>query len=516
MEPAPRLEIAVAPHSAASSSSLSAAVAARLAPRASVVAASPAVQRSSCEVTSYAALCCGSLALAAGLQQRVRSRRGHGRPWSRAQASKTTLNAGKEMRVAVIGAGPAGLAAALAIRKETGVSNVTVFERAPELRPDLGGGLQLHGGAALLESLGVPVQQAANPLRRIRSRTSEGAPLLQLELPELAEKFKPFTESIFQESGEIASCTIMRDQLLDIMAAQLPSDSIQFGKRLQTISEAEDGEGVDLKFEGEEAAQRFDLVIAADGIGSASAQFLQGDASSEVTERDYTGLRIQYGVREAGGRAEGSEQEAHQWFGEGVYALTASYRGRGGRPYEMMAVVFRDDRPSSENIDWATADVREDCLRRLKDAGHGEEVLNVAEGCSRFFELGVYQRPLSLQAWHKGRVVLVGDAAHAMAPFLGQGANQAIQDAYCLARWLKTVNFASGETAKPLLEAALYGYTAQRLPPVLLLSLESNFLGQVETLPGPLGSFVRDNFFKLTNATGVAGLVFLNGAVVRA
>lgn len=65
------------------------------------------------------------------------------------------------------------------------------------------------------------------------------------------------------------------------------------------------------------------------------------------------------------------------------------------------------------------------------------------------------------------------------------------------------------------IESALAAYTAKRLPPVALLGLESGFLGQVETLPGPGGALVRDNFFRLTGGSGVAGLVFLNGAIAR-
>ena len=117
--------------------------------------------------------------------------------------------------------------------------------------------------------------------------------------------------------------------------------------------------------------------------------------------------------------------------------------------------------------------VQENCLERLRRAGHVDEVLSLAAGCERFFELGVCERPLGLNRWHRGRVVLVGDAAHAMPPFLGQGANQGIQDAVCLAEQL------AGDLQG--LEKALEAYTEKRLLPVALLGLESNFLGQVET-----------------------------------
>ncbi|CAJ1372251.1 unnamed protein product [Effrenium voratum] len=404
-------------------------------------------------------------------------------------------------RVAVVGAGPAGLAAALALRKE-GLEDVTVFERAPKLRPGVGGGVQLHAGAALLAELGVNLG-FAQPLRRIRSRGVDGSELLRLDLPQLVDRFAPLTGSIRRPDGDLASCTVMRDALLAALAAQLPPGSVKFGKELQGL-ELKSG-SVTANFSGE--SEDFDLVIAADGIGS-----LARSVVTETVEKPrYTGLRIQYGVREAGGRPAGCEEEAHQWFGEGVYALTATYGGLGSKRYEMLAAVFREDAPAAENADWEPVQVQESCLRRLRASGHVPEVLDMASGCSRFFELGVCERPIGFNRWHRGRLVLIGDSAHAMPPFLGQGANQAIQDAVCLARRLAGAGLKSPEA----LEEALNSFTAARLPPVAVLGLESGFVGQVETLPGAVGSLVRDNFFRVMGGSGMAGLVFLNGAVAR-
>jgi len=130
-----------------------------------------------------------------------------------------------------------------------------------------------------------------------------------------------------------------------------------------------------------------------------------------------------------------------------------------------------------------------------------------------------------------GGQVLVGDAAHAMPPFLGQGANQAIQDAYALARAL-----AEADTVA----AALAQYQRARLPPTAQvrcppplparrrsgrardkgrrhcaqLTAKSVLLGRLETASGP-GARARDLLFAALARAGVAPKVSLDGAAVR-
>jgi len=423
-------------------------------------------------------------------------------------------------RVAVVGAGIGGLALAQALCKlDTGVEEVAVFDRRAELKPNIGGGIQLNGGAAVLARLGLGEQMKASalPVRRILSRKSGGFELLDIDVESLVSA----EPALVADDGTPQAFSIMRAALQRMLVDALPpSVDLRLGRRLASLKE--DGSGVELVFE-DGTSERFDLVVGADGLSSKVREHVEAshaESGASVTPPTYSGIRVQFGVVPAGGsRPAGSEGEFHQWFGEGVYALTGSY-GTGaadGATSDMLAVVFAAPAESSnapdENSNWDVSDVRQDCVGRLERAGLPAEVRTVAERCERCFELGVYEHDATAP-WVStgGRAVLLGDAAHAMAPFLGQGANQAIQDGYCLAERLAA--FSKGGLASKVV-GPLQSYTLLRRAPVTALQIESRLLGAMETAGGGAGTlpqFVRDAFFLANGKLGVAAQVFVKGA----
>jgi 2-polyprenyl-6-methoxyphenol hydroxylase-like FAD-dependent oxidoreductase len=273
--------------------------------------------------------------------------------------------------------------------------------------------------------------------------------------------------------------------------------------------------------------------VGADGLRSRVRASLRGEATRPL----YSGIRIAFGVVPRGAPAldalRPEPSEVHQWFAPGAYALAFSagvgslHAGEEGDAApgseapdagaHCLALCWQDASPAAENPNWDASEVRAACLARLQAGSFPSEVKALATAATRFFEIGVcFHDPLPAGAWAhpSGRVALLGDACHAMPPFLGQGANQAIQDASALASRLADVGRAPGGRTFASLHAALADYEAVRRPPTAALQASSRAIGLLDTLAAPWHP-VRDLSLWFAGVSGIAGKVFINGALPR-
>lgn len=104
------------------------------------------------------------------------------------------------------------------------------------------------------------------------------------------------------------------------------------------------------------------------------------------------------------------------------------------------------------------------------------------------------------------------------APFLGQGANQAIQDGYCLASLIKSANNRGCTDKRGKISERIkivQGFEGRRKPPTAALAAKSNILGRIETLGSPVGVLAKSTFFTVMGGLGVAKREFINGALPR-
>jgi salicylate hydroxylase len=117
-----------------------------------------------------------------------------------------------------------------------------------------------------------------------------------------------------------------------------------------------------------------------------------------------------------------------QWVGPGCHLLGYYLRGR-----EVVNIVTQEDTDKWVAEGWSTpGDPDEMRLSFPNPEPRLETLLSIVAKCSKW---GLFTRPLT-ENWGRGRIQLIGDAAHAMLPNAGQGACQAFEDAYILARWL--------------------------------------------------------------------------------
>jgi len=455
-------------------------------------------------------------------------------------------------KVAVIGGGTGGLAFATALgRMGTGVEECKVFEkRASVKQAALGGGVQLSGGASILYRLGLGDELASTGerLMRVVSRNSNNSGLLRLDIDKLIRERAG--DVLCDDNGEALTFSIMRDALQELLHRAACDEKaktdvkVEINKTCDRIIR-QDNDKLTLIFADGTEDGDWDMVVGADGLNSVvrSHTSSQNKPILPIPALEpgihYTGIRITFAVTDEDPdfvlRNPEGRGAFHQWFGDGCYALTASYGGLKGVQH-MMALVRRDHKDAAlqENPEWKeesiVGNLKQLTRSRLEQAGFAgnKELLDLVDNCNseRFIDIGVKDRSLPLKSWSSlsGRVVLLGDSAHAMAPFLGQGANQAIQDAYSLSRQIGLYNsqyegVAGKGTTDSEPTASLYSfiktYENERKPSTALLSVKSNFLGFVETLGGTVGSLFRDNFFRMMGYVGVAAYIFLDGAKPR-
>ncbi|MBV9395059.1 MAG: FAD-dependent monooxygenase, partial [Methylobacteriaceae bacterium] len=178
-----------------------------------------------------------------------------------------------------------------------------------------------------------------------------------------------------------------------------------------------------LKFENGNEAEA-DLVIACDGIHSTLQKYVV-----EPSPPEYSGSRAYRGLIEAN-KLPNWRKEAHQiWMGDSKHFMVFPIR-RG----ELLNYVGFVPTSNETAESWSAIGNRDELAASFE--GWDRPVVELLDKVETCFWWGLYdRRPLA--TWSKGRLLLLGDAAHAMLPHLGQGANQGIEDGVALAIFLE-------------------------------------------------------------------------------
>lgn len=340
----------------------------------------------------------------------------------------------RPLRIGICGFGVAG--GALAILFARAGHHVTLLERAPEVGPVGAGFLLQPTGQCVLKHLGLHDQVIAEAARleRMVAVTESGAPLTDLHFGGSADQGCAYG--------------VHRGVLFTALhAAALEAGArIVLGAEIAALEETPDE--VTIRDEAGRTHGPFDLVIGADGSRSWVRHWLNP-----------TMRRVEYehGAWWGCGRCDWPTAELYQVTRSARRLLGLLPLGHGRCTF--FWGLRRDEVEPTKARGFAA--FREEVIALCPRA---EQIIGDLGGFEQLMFAG-YQQALPNRV-HSARVVLAGDAAHAMSPHLGQGANLALLDAECLARQL---------AAQPIAKA-LRTYAAERLPQSRYFSLLSRGL----------------------------------------
>jgi len=352
-----------------------------------------------------------------------------------------------------VGGGIGGLFAANALIAHG--LEVSVYEQAPALG-EVGAGvyitpnavrqMQRVGLGAAVETWGARVGAKSQYFRH------DGTPIAPVQVTDA--------------SGWNANFGMHRADMVELLSAALPTGVVHCGHRAVGFEEA--GELARVRFANGASAEA-DVVVAADGIHSALRPYVF-PPSTPV----FHGTLSYRGLVHRERLPDWPMDRWEMWAGPKKHFLI--FPVRHGEMVNYVGFV-----PASEEMkeSW-TAPGDPDVLRR-EFHGWDPRIAYVLRQVDKTFRWALYDRE-PLPIWTKGRLTLLGDAAHPMLPHLGQGANQSIEDGMALATMLSLVDNAA-------VPAALLAYERLRRERVADVQLGARQHGlRVDSLSGDLST----------------------------
>jgi 2-polyprenyl-6-methoxyphenol hydroxylase-like FAD-dependent oxidoreductase len=354
------------------------------------------------------------------------------------------------MRIAVIGAGIAGLATAAGLARSGAA--VEVFERGSrDSVPGAGISLFPNSRAAMrtLGFLNGYEKLPHGPGSRIRTVMRRPSGKVAFAMPRwAAPQVRMFHRNDLREF--LLECCSGIPLHWDTVATVADDGATSRCATLTTV----DGQ-----------VSSWDLVVAADGLRSATRDVLGLDPGLESGLRyaGYTAWRgVTRGPADTGGMA-GEDWGSEQRFGTVPLA--------DGRVY-WFAVAGKEEGGSAASEGLASE--KEAAAREFAAWYPGARALIAGTGESEVLRHDLYDLATPLKAFHRGRVALAGDAAHAMTPDLGQGAGCGLEDAAALAALLRPAPD-GGVDVVGILER----YSRLRVPKAARLLRASRLMGRV-------------------------------------
>ena len=359
------------------------------------------------------------------------------------------------MNIDIIGAGIGGLTTAIALEQK-GIK-VRVFEQAKQLKP-VGAGIILANNAMqVYEKLDLRnvIEENGNPISSMNITTSKLKALSKIDL------------SYFEQKHNTKNIAIHRGKLQQLLIKQLKSTEINLDHKLASIVKNKDG--YDLSFENGKQIQS-SIVLGADGLNSVVRQKFfpksnirhanqicwRGIAAYELPIRFKNELNEAWGKSERFGFVQIAENKVY-W-----YALKSFKKNKEECSINDLHHYFYHYNSVIKDIIHSTE----------KEQIYTSEILDL----------------MPTDTWFKENVCLVGDSAHATTPNMGQGACQAIEDAFVLSEYLDKYDVGQ----------AFAAYQKTRLPKAHQVVKTSWLLGKMAHLTNPVLIGLRNQMLRLT------------------
>ncbi|MFI0980298.1 FAD-dependent monooxygenase [Streptomyces sp. NPDC021093] len=361
-------------------------------------------------------------------------------------------------RAVVVGSGIGGLTAALALHRRGW--QVTVLERAAALEP-VGAGI----GLAPNSLRALDVVGLGDTIRDLAAWQGEGG----MRAPSGRWLSRTDSSAAVERFGD-PLVLVHRATLVDVLAAPLPEGAIRTGTPAELVDPGVvDGRPAVVRTpEGDIEAE---LVVGADGIRSAVRATLYPEHPG-AAYAGFTTWRVVV-------PAPAEPFAPHETWGRG--RLWGTQPLKDGRIYAYAAAAAPAGGHSADGE-------KAELLRRYGDWHHPVPEIVAAAAEDRILRHDVHHMTTPLPAHHRGRTVLLGDAAHAMCPTMGQGGNQAIEDGIVLAH-----HAAPGAGLGP----ALAAYSADRLPRTTGIVNKSAKIAKLMMLSSTPAVALRDGLMTL-------------------
>lgn len=343
-------------------------------------------------------------------------------------ASPTTADKENYPHVAIIGGGIGGVALAVACLHRR--IPFTLYERDSNFDArSQGYGLTLQQASKAIEGFGIFSLEDGVISTRHLVHTTEGKVIGEWGM-------RKWMQSVAKTSAKHSNVHIARQSLRLALLEQLGGhDAVQWGHQLIDFNKCED-ESVKLNFQvdGKMKSCKADLVVGADGIRSSVRRLLIGE---DITPLRYLGCIVILGI---------CPLSALERFDSSLLDSATVFQTANGNeriyimPYTSDSVMWQLSFPMPEEEAKALSTqgrqaLKDEACRRTQWHDPIPQIL-AATPEAHISGYPVYDRDLLQSEWLQkgGPVTFIGDAAHPMSPFKGQGANQALLDALTLAR----------------------------------------------------------------------------------